>query len=247
MGMNVSWISAGVSSFIAGWLERDIIDEYIYIDVDDQHPDSMRFVKECEKALGKEIKILKSEYGCVENAIRGAGMIKLPSGYAPCTNWLKKRVRKQWEHEQTEHITYFWGFDADEKHRAERLQEGMQEFEHRFPMIERNLSKLEVHGILDRLGIKRPKMYDLGYNNNNCIGCIKGGMGYWNAIRKDFPDVFKKRAELERIIGHSILKECYLDELDENRGRISRTISQDCDIFCQINFNEGIDEYEGKN
>ena len=32
-------------------------------------------------------------------------------------------------------------------------------------------------------------MYDLGYPNNNCIGCIKGGMGYWNRIRKDFPDI----------------------------------------------------------
>ncbi len=37
-------------------------------------------------------------------------------------------------------------------------------------------------------------MYDLGYPNNNCIGCVKGGMGYWNKIRKDFPEVFQKRA-----------------------------------------------------
>ena len=33
----------------------------------------------------------------------------------------------------------------------------------------------------------------MGYNNNNCIGCIKGGMGYWNKIRVDFPEVFEKR------------------------------------------------------
>lgn len=225
-----------MSSFVAGYLERKSIDKFIYIDVDDQHPDSMRFIKDCEKSLDKPIEILKSDYGCVENAIKAAGMIKLPQGFAPCTNWLKKRVRKEWEKQQTEPITYIWGFDAEEKHRAERLVEGMPQFEHQFPLIERNLTKQEVHGFLDKLEIKRPLMYDLGYNNNNCIGCIKGGMGYWNAIRKDFPEVFEARAKLEREIGYSILKECYLDELKPDRGRIQRTISQECDIFCQINW-----------
>ena len=58
-------------------------------------------------------------------------------------------------------------------------------------------------GISERLGIKRPIMYDLGYSNNNCIGCVKGGMGYWNKIREDFPEVFQARAKLEREIGRS--------------------------------------------
>lgn len=51
--MKVAWISAGVSSFIASYLAEDI-DEYIYIDIDDQHPDSLRFIKDCEKVLGKK-------------------------------------------------------------------------------------------------------------------------------------------------------------------------------------------------
>lgn len=238
--MKVCWISAGASSFIAGWLERDTIDKFMYIDVDDQHPDSMRFIKDCEKELGREIEILKSDYGSVENVVKAMRMFRNPyNGFAPCTNRLKKQVRKEWERKQTEPITYVWGFDADEKHRADRLEEGMPEFKHQFPLIEKGLSKQEVHGMLEKIGIKRPLMYDLGYNNNNCIGCLKGGMGYWNAIRKDFPEVFEKRAKLEReVVGHSILKECYLDELDPNRGRISRKIDQQCDIFCQINYYE---------
>ena len=50
-------------------------------------------------------------------------------------------------------------------------------------------------------------MYKLGYNNNNCIGCVKGGIGYWNKIRVDFPAEFDRMAELERKIGHAVLKE----------------------------------------
>lgn len=72
--LTVCWISAGVSSFIAGYLLRDVIDKFIYIDIEDQHPDSMRFIKDCEKVLGKEIEILRSPLGNVENAVRSAGV-----------------------------------------------------------------------------------------------------------------------------------------------------------------------------
>ena len=234
--LKVCWLSAGVSSFVAGYLEKDTIDKFIYIDIDDQHPDSMRFVKDCEKLLGKEVEILKSPYGCVENAVRACGVFRMVhTGFAPCTAWLKKRVRKEWEYEHSDYdITYVWGFDASEKHRAERLTETMIEFEHQFPLIERELSKADAHGICAELGVKRPMMYDLGYNNNNCIGCVKGGMGYWNKIRVDFPEVFENRARLERELGNKILKECFLDELEEDRGRMSEEIMEDCSIFCMM-------------
>jgi hypothetical protein len=93
-------------------------------------------------------------------------------------------------------------------------------------------------------------MYKLGYKNNNCIGCVKGGMGYWNKIRKDFPEDFKKMADLEQEMGVSI---CYTDikanrsksgknekkliplhELEPNRGRYSAELDIGCGIFCQM-------------
>lgn len=234
--LKVCWISAGVSSFIAGYLERDSIDKFIYIDIEDQHPDSMRFIKDCEKVLGKEVEILRSPYGSVENAIRAASVVRLQGGFAPCTNWLKKRVRKEWEYEHRDYeLTYVWGMDLHEKQRAERLRDSMFEFNHSFPLIEKELTKADTHGMCKALNVRRPLMYDLGYNNNNCIGCIKGGMGYWNKIRVDFPIVFEKRAKLEREVGHSILKECYLDELEPERGRMSAEVMEDCSIFCMLN------------
>ena len=201
--LKVCWISAGVSSFIAGYLERDSIDKFIYIDVADQHPDSMRFIKDCEKALGKPIEILKSKYyETVDDVCRAKNCIKIQrSGYAPCTVDLKKAVRKEWEYKHMfdYDITYVWGMDLTEKHRAERLKEGMFEFDHCFPLIDRNISKQDAHGICAELAVKRPLMYDLGYNNNNCIGCVKGGMGYWNKIRVDFPKFLKAEQNLKEI------------------------------------------------
>lgn len=235
--LKVCWISAGVSSFIAGYLAKDV-DEFIYIDIENQHPDSMRFIKDCERVLGKEVKVLRSRYGSVENVISAFRFINGAYG-AKCTEVLKKRVRKEWEYEHRDYdITYVWGFDASEKHRAERLEQTMDGFHHEFPLIERNLSKEDAHGMLASMGIKRPLMYDLGYNNNNCIGCVKGGMGYWNKIRIDFPSAFQRMAKLEREVGHSCIKGVFLDELEPNRGRFDDEITEECSILCQLALGE---------
>lgn len=226
----VCWISAGVSSFIAGYLAKDV-DEYLYIDVPDQHEDSMRFIKDCEKVLGKPITILK-DGRTVEEVIHENKYIN-GVRFAPCTAILKRRVRQLWEQTQHHKLTYVWGFDIEEVARAKRMQETVFEYGHEFPLIENNLSKKDCHGLLKRLGIKRPIMYDLGYSNNNCIGCVKGGMGYWNAIRNDFPEVFERRAKLEREIGHSCIKGVFLDELEQDRGRRNEII-EDCSLMCEL-------------
>ena len=114
----------------------------------------------------------------------------------------------------------------------------MPEFKHEFPLIDAQFKKEDVHALSYKLGITRPKMYDLGYKNNNCIGCVKGGMGYWNKIRVDFPEVFESRSKLERLIGARCLKECYLDELEPTRGRFEEEIQEDCGIMCQLQYLE---------
>lgn len=237
--LKVCWVSAGVSSFMAGYLAGNV-DKWIYIDVADQHPDSIRFIKDCEKALGIDIEILRStEYGCVEDCIRVFGGFRdAHSGFAPCTNWLKKRIRKSWEAAHPDYdLTYVWGYDLNEIPRAENMIEANPRAKHEFPLIEKNLYKEDVHGLFERtFDFKRPLMYELGYPNNNCVGCIKGGMGYWNKIRKDFPEVFESRARLERLVGYSILKDkngpVFLDELNPERGNMDTEIFPECGLMC---------------
>ena len=240
MKKTVLWLSGGVSSFIAGWVLRDKLDEIIYIDVDDQHPDTMRFAKDCAEKIGLPLTVLKSKYGSVENVVKSFRYVN-GAGGAKCTDVLKKRVRKEWEAQQKGvDLVYVWGFDSKEKGRAERLRDTMSHAEHEFPLIDCNISKEEAHGMCKTLGIKRPVMYDMGYRNNNCIGCVKGGMGYWNRIRQDFPEVFAERAALERLIGHSCIKGVFLDELDPTRGRIEDEIMEDCGIACELNLLDSI-------
>lgn len=71
----------------------------------------MRFIKDCEKVLGKEVNIIKSPLGSVENAIREAGIIRhTKTGYAPCTVKLKKEVRRKWEQEHADYEANYRAF-----------------------------------------------------------------------------------------------------------------------------------------
>jgi hypothetical protein len=230
--MNISWFSAGVSSAVATKLSIKTIDKIIYTHIDDQHPDTIRFIKDCEKWFNKEVEILQSPYGSVDNALKAACYINGVHG-APCTRFLKRRVRQEGEMDK-DGLIYIWGMDVSEQSRCERLCDAMPNQQHRFPLIEKNISKEMAHKILNASGIKRPAMYDLGYNNNNCVGCVKGGMGYWNHIRVDFPDVFKLRSETERLIGGTCIKGVYLDELDPQRGKHTPPVVEDCGIFCEL-------------
>lgn len=100
--MKVCWFSCGISSFVACYLSKDI-DDIIYTHIEDQHPDSLRFLYDCEKILNRKITILQSDkYKNVDDVITKTRCINTPYG-APCTRLLKKEVRKKWERENSEH------------------------------------------------------------------------------------------------------------------------------------------------
>lgn len=233
--ITVSWFSAGVSSAVATWLETERVQRIIYTHIDDQHEDTGRFIKDCEAWWGRPVEIIQDELKTVEAACMQRQFVNGPGG-ASCTRMLKRELRKQWEsHAQFfNHFRYVWGYDKDEQRRADDILDAMPEHEHLFPLIERGISKEEAHAILQAHGIRRPAMYDLGYPNNNCIGCVKGGKGYWNKIRVDFPAVFAKRAAMERAIGGSCINGTYLDELDPEAGRDAGPIVPECGAACEL-------------
>jgi hypothetical protein len=232
--MKVCWFSCGVSSFVSCYLAKDI-DKIIYTHIKDQHPDSLRFLNDCEKFLGREIEIIKSDrFDGVDDVIEKTKAIAFPRQVSPCTKYLKMQVRKDWEKANPDHHTYIWGYDVNERNRAGMITKTLSDHDHEFNLVENGLTKQECHGIANKIGLKRPVMYDMGYPNNNCIGCVKGGMGYWNKIRVDFPEVFERRANQEREVGASCINGVYLDELEPDRGRNNIGIFEDCTIACQL-------------
>ena len=245
----IGWVSGGAASAVACILAKEggLTDVFVRIDPLSEHPDNHRFVKDLERLLGPILTISIREWGeprfanvqSVEDVWRIVKAIKFVGG-APCTDKLKRHVRERFckAHGYNSHI---WGFTVDEKVRVNRIK--AQPGGHHFPLIEANMSKKDCFNYLENLGLVLPEMYRFGFNNSNCLGCPKGGMGYWNHIRKHFPERFAEIARIEREIGASCLKECYLDELDPERGRHEPIYVEDCGSsgeVCEIQRSIGV-------
>lgn len=242
--MVIAWFSCGATSAVACKMAltmyRDV--RIVYIETHSGHPDNERFIQDCERWYGQNIeRISSTKYHNVDDVLLSEKYINGPHG-AACTSALKKEVRYKFEDSVKEWDGQVWGFDYCEReiNRAIRFKQQNPRTKPLFPLIERMITKQDALGMLLKAGIKIPIMYRLGYNNNNCIGCVKGGIGYWNKVRRDFPDRYCRMAEIERQVGATCLKDehgrIWLDELDPNRGDTVTAIVPDCSLFCAIEF-----------
>ena len=89
------------------------------------------------------------------------------------------------------------GYTAEEKHRLDDWLDNWPDRPIITPLIDRGLTKEDCKAMVLRAGIRLPAMYELGYDNANCIGCVTGGLGYFRAIREDFPQQFERLAQAE--------------------------------------------------
>lgn len=160
-----------------------------------EHADNRRFLTDCEAWFGQAVTVLRDEkFGAdIIQVFRRRQFLKGPRG-APCTTTLKRELLQTVE--QPGDILVL-GFDATEEDRFEDFKDRWPDRLAVAPLIERGLGKDDCKAMLTRAGIELPMMYRLGYDNANCIGCVKGGAGYFRAIREDFPDQFAELAEVE--------------------------------------------------
>lgn len=233
----VSWFSCGAASAVATKLmisEKQPI-TIIYCEVIEEHNDNKRFLSDCEKWFGQEIKIVKNEKyngSCLQ--VFNKNYFRTPHG-SPCTRELKRKVRLKFQ--QNDDVVIF-GFTAEEEDRLNDFIDRNNETNVRCPLIEKGITKNETLAMIERAGIELPIMYKLGYEHNNCVGCVKGGMGYWNKIRQDFPEIFELYSNLEIEKGYTILKDkngpLFLHNLDKNRGNYKKEPEIQCGIMCEL-------------
>jgi hypothetical protein len=233
----VCWFSCGAASAVATKLaladcKKNGTECIIaYTEVIEEHQDNKRFLDECEKWFGQEITILGNDfYGRSIYRVFEKNWMRTPNG-SPCTRALKKQVREKFELPTDRQV---FGYTAEEQDRLDRFMDANNGVDIWCPLIDRGLMKSDCLAMIADAGIELPKMYSLGYQNNNCIGCVKGGMGYWNKIRVDFPDNFRRMAELERKKNCTVLKGVYLDELPEDAGNYPTEPEIQCGIFCEM-------------
>lgn len=239
----IAWFSCGAPSTIAAKLAiaehgPDVI--VARIDTGTEHADQERYTAAAEKYLDHEVTVLRSkDYADTWQVWEKRRFIVGRDG-APCTVELKRKVRYAFQQPSDLHV---FGYTNEEKDRAARFALTEPGLDTWYPLIDRDLTAADCRAMVERAGIELPVMYRLGFQNNNCIGCPKGGIGYWNHIRRHFPDTFDRMAKLERDIGHAVCSEevtegsraktpVWLDELDPDRGDILTEARHDCSLMC---------------
>jgi 3'-phosphoadenosine 5'-phosphosulfate sulfotransferase (PAPS reductase)/FAD synthetase len=242
------WFSAGAASAVAAKLAlrqaklRGAEAVVAYTDPGSEHPDNARFLTDCEAWLGVPVVRLQSaQYRDTWQVWEERRYLNGPAG-ALCTTELKKRQR--FDFQRADDVQVF-GYTIEERERAERFRKNNPDVTLWCPLIDEGLRKSDCLAIIERAGIVLPAMYQLGYRNNNCIPCVKGGMGYWNKIRTDFPLVFQRMARLERTINASCINGKFLDELDPTAGRHQDEPDMDCSLLCAATSDELSDEAQG--
>lgn len=248
MGRVVSWFSCGAASAVATRLALDNLEpgeEMVigYCEVKEEHPDNARFLRECEEWFNHPITIMgNDEYDrSIYEVFRRTRFLKGPKG-AACTRLLKKDVRKAFE--QPGDLQVF-GYTVEEEHRLNQLFDSSPEIEVWTPLIDNGLTKQDCLALIAKAGIEIPEMYKLGYQNNNCVGCVKGEAGYWNKVRQDFPDAFLRMANMEAHLGRTVCKiekqkdgkrttnRIPLIQLPLDQGRYSDEVDFECGITCE--------------
>lgn len=218
----IVWFSCGAASAVAAKLAIDKYGdrcELVYCDtLAEEHPDNIRFLSDVEVWLNKTVMIIKSQkYNSISEVFDDTRFLANIYG-ARCTTEMKKIPR--WEFENPDDIHIF-GFTVEEKARIERFKENNPELITDWILADQGYTRDMCYEALKQEDLQLPKMYQLGYDNNNCIGCVKATSArYWNKIRRDFPDYFKLRAEQSRKYGFRLTrykgKRVFLDELPKN-------------------------------
>jgi hypothetical protein len=207
--------------------------------VKEEDSDNRRFLVDCERWFGHPVTVLRdTKYGASAREVwrQKRFITNGETHVTTCSTALKRDVIEAVCTFDDKHV---YGFTADEQRKARVIR--FLETGGICPLIERNLTHDDCLGMVERAGISLPRRYLQGYNNANCVGCCKGGEGYWNKTRIDSPDDFAEVAAIQAELGPGASffrdrktgERISLYQLDPKAGRHDEP-TPDCSIFCDL-------------
>lgn len=231
----VSWFSCGAASAVATKLiAPDVI---AYCDTAAEDEDNLRFMRDCEQWFGKPVTRLKNEKW--EGTWHLWEKRKYLSGHdgAPCTGELKVAPRLLFQKPDDIHV---FGYTADAKdvQRADSLREHWPELRIVTPLIDRGINKAACLAMIENAGIAPPRVYAMGFQNANCIPCVKAtSPAYWALVRKEFPMQFQRMADLSRSLSARLSriggKRIFIDEIPADHPT-TEPLAPECDFLCSL-------------
>jgi 3'-phosphoadenosine 5'-phosphosulfate sulfotransferase (PAPS reductase)/FAD synthetase len=206
MSKIICWWSGGITSAVACKVALDLYGKencrVIMIDTKNEDDDTYRFKSDCEKWYSANIEVITGigdDYKDIESVWFKHKSLNVANG-AICSSKLKRAVREKWqEHNDFDFQVFGFEFDKKEFNRALSLSKNHPKAKSIYPLLMKGYTKDDCLRIVKDAGIEIPRMYSLGFRNNNCFktGCVQGGIGYWQKMKKEFPEKFNKMADIE--------------------------------------------------
>lgn len=114
------------------------------------------------------------------------------SRIAPCSRLLKQVPARNWVKENCDPETdvLYVGIDWMEAHRIEPVRKAWLPYRVEFPLAEKPLlAKHQYMEMAREVGLKPPRLYDMGASHNNCGGfCCRAGQAQFKWLAVNFPE-----------------------------------------------------------
>jgi 3'-phosphoadenosine 5'-phosphosulfate sulfotransferase (PAPS reductase)/FAD synthetase len=229
----IGWFSCGAASAVAMKLCPEA--QPVYCETGAEHPDNARFMADCEAWFGRPVTRLRSDqYTDTWDVWEKTRWLAGIQG-ARCTVELKVAPRIAFQRPDDIHV---FGYTADspDYDRAGRLRENYPELTILTPLIDRGVTKAACLEMVTRAGIELPPLYGMGFQNNNCIPCVKAtSPAYWALIRERFPIEFARMAKLSRELDARLCRindeRRFIDEIPDDHPT-TNPLQPSCDFLC---------------
>jgi 3'-phosphoadenosine 5'-phosphosulfate sulfotransferase (PAPS reductase)/FAD synthetase len=215
----------------------------LFTDTKTEDEDLYRFLVDASKNVGAEL-VTIADGRDVWQVFKDVGYMG-NSRKDPCSKILKRLLADKWikdRYKPDECIVHI-GITWDEIHRFDRLKERKKPYQYLAPMCDAPyLTKEQIFQWAEQEGLKRPRLYDSGFQHNNCGGfCIRAGQAHYYLLHKAHPELYaeyeRKEQEVYQAIGkrHPFLRVTidgvlnYIS-LKEFREQYIGT-SKQCDLF----------------
>lgn len=215
----IVFYSGGISSFYATLRLLEYIPKnkviLLFTDTRTEDEDLYRFLVETSNYLDIPLTWLKDGRNIWE--VMKDERFLGNSRFDPCSRVLKRSLAKNYIklNYKPRKTTLVFGIDWSESHRCEAIVNNQYPYSVLFPLCDKPfIPYSQYFDIVNKLGIKPPKLYSMGFTHNNCGGfCVKAGKAHFKNLLDKMPDRYiyhekeeQKLIEFLSIQGKGLLK-----------------------------------------
>jgi hypothetical protein len=204
--LHVVQYSGGIGSWAAAQRvaaahgTKDLV--LLFADTGVEDADLYRFLADSAAQLGVPVTVVRD--GRTPFEVFADQRFLGNSRLAPCSAHLKQIPCRRWlaEHADPADTVIYVGIDWSEARRTPAIEKGWAPWQVRFPMCDPpHITKVAMLQQARALGVRPPRLYDLGFAHNNCGGaCVRAGKKQWTHLLRTFPDRYRHAEDAEQAL-----------------------------------------------